>query len=72
VWKPLHLQRAFRDSPVRGGHVAEALFEQGLCLPSGSSLSLAEQRRVIDAIEESADDRLVVGVGIRTRSIVVQ
>ena len=59
VWKPMHLQPAFRDCTVRGGEVAALLFEQGLCLPSGSSLSETEQRRVISALEES---RVVAGV----------
>jgi dTDP-4-amino-4,6-dideoxygalactose transaminase len=53
VWKPMHLQPAFRECTVRGGEVATLLFEQGLCLPSGSSLSEMAQRRVIAAIEES-------------------
>jgi dTDP-4-amino-4,6-dideoxygalactose transaminase len=50
VWKPLHLQPAFRAAPQAGGDVAAGLFEQGLCLPSGSSLSLADQNRVIAVI----------------------
>lgn len=48
VWKPMHLQPAFRDCRVVGGRVAEDLFQRGLCLPSGSSLAEADQRRVID------------------------
>ena len=52
VWKPLHLQRAFRGCGVRGGAVASRLFEEGLCLPSGSSLSASDQRRVIASIAE--------------------
>lgn len=50
VWKPLHLQPAFRDAPVVGGTVAAALFETGLCLPSGSAMSPADQARVIGII----------------------
>lgn len=50
AWKPLHLQPAFRHAPVAGGGVATMLFEQGLCLPSGSSLSLADQARIIAII----------------------
>ena len=42
VWKPLHLQPVFQHCRVVGGRIAEALFEQGLCLPSGSNLSEAE------------------------------
>ncbi|HKC58067.1 MAG TPA: aminotransferase class I/II-fold pyridoxal phosphate-dependent enzyme, partial [Vicinamibacterales bacterium] len=52
VWKPLHLQPAFRDCSTRGDGIARGLFLDGLCLPSGSSLSLGEQCRVIAAIED--------------------
>ncbi|HEX4417966.1 MAG TPA: aminotransferase class I/II-fold pyridoxal phosphate-dependent enzyme [Kofleriaceae bacterium] len=54
VWKPLHLQPAFTGAPVFRGQVAEALFRDGLCLPSGSSLTPTDQDRVIDAIRRAA------------------
>lgn len=47
VWKPMHLQPVFRDCEVVGGAVAADLFENGLCLPSGSSMSDADLDRVI-------------------------
>ncbi len=50
VWKPMHLQPAFRRAPHAGGAVAVRLFEQGLCLPSGSGLAPAEQAQVIAVI----------------------
>jgi dTDP-4-amino-4,6-dideoxygalactose transaminase len=50
VWKPMHLQPAFAGARVYGGAVAEELFDRGLCLPSGSSLSAAERDEVIEAI----------------------
>ena len=50
VWKPLHLQPAFRHAPHAGGAVAAGLFERGLCLPSGSAMGPAEQSRVIATI----------------------
>ena len=50
VWKPLHLQPVFRDAPRAGGAVAASLFEQGLCLPSGSGMAPPEQDRVIAAM----------------------
>ncbi len=50
AWKPLHLQPAFRDAPRAGGDVAAALFQHGLCLPSGSELSLHDQVRVVTTI----------------------
>jgi dTDP-4-amino-4,6-dideoxygalactose transaminase len=50
AWKPLHLQPVFRGAPKLGGQVAARLFEQGLCLPSGSALTAAEQARVVGII----------------------
>jgi dTDP-4-amino-4,6-dideoxygalactose transaminase len=50
VWKPMHLQPVFRTCAVRGGAVAAELFERGLCLPSGSSLTPADQEKVIGAL----------------------
>lgn len=46
VWKPMHLQPVFAECPVRGGATAQAIFDDGLCLPSGSSLTTAELERV--------------------------
>ncbi len=54
AWKPLHLQPAFRDAPRSAGGTAARLFEQGLCLPSGSQMHPAEQDRVIDVIRGCA------------------
>ncbi len=54
TWKPLHLQPLFADTPVVGGAVAAAIFERGLCLPSGSTLSDADLGRVVGVIEQLA------------------
>jgi dTDP-4-amino-4,6-dideoxygalactose transaminase len=50
LWKPLHLQPVFADVPVVGGAVCAGLFERGLCLPSGSSLTAADRDRVVDTV----------------------
>jgi len=50
VWKPMHLQPAYRGCRVIGGPVAAELFKRGLCLPSGSSLSEGIQRGVIERL----------------------
>lgn len=47
VWKPMHLQPVFANEAVYGGEVSARLFEQGLCLPSGSALAAADQVRVV-------------------------
>jgi dTDP-4-amino-4,6-dideoxygalactose transaminase len=50
TWKPLHLQPAFAEIGLVGpGHCAH-VFDRGLCLPTGSSLSPDDQSRVIDVI----------------------
>lgn len=50
VWKPMHLQPAFRGCSCRGGVVAEEVFENGLCLPSGSAMSHEDLERVVGAL----------------------
>jgi dTDP-4-amino-4,6-dideoxygalactose transaminase len=50
VWKPMHLQPVFSECRSRGGNVSAAIFESGLCLPSGTSLSRADQDRIIEMI----------------------
>ena len=49
VWKPMHKQPVFANCRHVGGEVAEQLFADGLCLPSGSSLTRSELDRVISA-----------------------
>lgn len=39
LWKPMHMQPVFAGVPAYVNNVAESLFKQGLCLPSGSSLT---------------------------------
>jgi dTDP-4-amino-4,6-dideoxygalactose transaminase len=50
LWKPMHLQPVYRSCRTRGGSVAADLFERGLCLPSGSSLTDIEQQRIERAV----------------------
>jgi pyridoxal phosphate-dependent aminotransferase EpsN len=53
LWKPMHLQPLLAACPRYGGEVAAGLFERGLCLPSSSSLTLAEQHRVIEVVRRT-------------------
>ncbi|WP_312697195.1 DegT/DnrJ/EryC1/StrS family aminotransferase [Sphingobacterium mizutaii] len=50
LWKPMHLQPIFADSPYYGGKVSENLFKNGLCLPSGSNLMENERGRIKEQI----------------------
>ncbi len=54
LWKPMHLQPLLAACPRYGGEVAAGLFERGLCLPSSSSLTLAEQHRVVEVVRRTA------------------
>jgi len=50
VWKPMHRQPVFAGCEYVGNGVAEALFRDGLCLPSGSNLTEADLSRVVEVI----------------------
>ena len=57
VWKPLHMQPLFEGAKYyrhqEQTDIASQLFESGLCLPSGSSLTSKDQERVIACIEST-------------------
>jgi len=50
LWMPMHMQPVFKGLPVVGGSVAEGLFERGLCLPSGSSLTHQQLGRIASIV----------------------
>ncbi|MDW9380322.1 aminotransferase class I/II-fold pyridoxal phosphate-dependent enzyme [Chryseobacterium sp. JV558] len=50
LWKPMHLQPVFESSPYYGGKISENLFDNGLCLPSGSNLSDDDRERIANVI----------------------
>jgi len=54
AWKPMHQQPVFADCEmIIGQGFANRLFESGVCLPSGSSLSDADVERVIGAVRSA-------------------
>jgi len=50
LWKPMHLQPVFAEAPFYGTGIADTLFENGLCLPSGSNLTGEERARIKEGI----------------------
>jgi dTDP-4-amino-4,6-dideoxygalactose transaminase len=50
LWKPMHLQPLFKNSPYYGDGTSEGLYENGLCLPSGSILTERDLARVTENI----------------------
>jgi len=53
VWKPMHMQPVFSEFEVFGGDVSRRLFENGLCLPSGSSMTEIDRNRVIEVFRRA-------------------
>lgn len=50
LWKPMHLQPVFSKFKFYGCFVSEQLFDNGLCLPSGSNLTNSDKQRIKKAI----------------------
>jgi pyridoxal phosphate-dependent aminotransferase EpsN len=63
VWKPLHMQPIFNGVKYyphsESENISEDLFENGLCLPSGSNMNEVDQMRIINCIK----DTLLIGNG---------
>ncbi|NPV82274.1 MAG: aminotransferase class I/II-fold pyridoxal phosphate-dependent enzyme [Candidatus Aminicenantes bacterium] len=57
VWKPMHMQPVFKECEVFGGNVAEEIFRNGLCLPSGSAMTDEEIELVVDVIKKAKKKR---------------
>jgi dTDP-4-amino-4,6-dideoxygalactose transaminase len=55
LWKPMHMQPIFEKYPYYGKKIAEDLFEKGLCLPSGSNLTIEDKNRIKEVIETFFD-----------------
>ncbi|MES2411387.1 MAG: DegT/DnrJ/EryC1/StrS family aminotransferase [Bacteroidota bacterium] len=59
LWKPMHLQPIFEKYPYYGGNVSENLFENGLCLPSGSNLNEDDKERISNALYQFLSNTFV-------------
>lgn len=51
LWKPMHLQPVFANAPAYVNGVSEALFAQGLCLPSGPMVTDEDVDRIVEIIK---------------------
>jgi dTDP-4-amino-4,6-dideoxygalactose transaminase len=50
LWKPMHQQPVYKDCAAYLNGTSDELFARGLCLPSGSGMTEAQQERVIAAV----------------------
>jgi dTDP-4-amino-4,6-dideoxygalactose transaminase len=57
LWKPMHLQPVFKDAPAYVNGVSEGLFQNGICLPSGSAMTPEQQDLVITSVLETVSKR---------------
>lgn len=52
LWKPMHLQPVYKGAQFYGNGVCEKLFQNGLCLPSGSNLTSLDFERIFRVLEK--------------------
>jgi dTDP-4-amino-4,6-dideoxygalactose transaminase len=52
LWKPMHLQPIFKDCLSYTNGVSETLFEKGLCLPSGSNLTVHQLTEIVETTKQ--------------------
>ena len=55
--KPMHLQPVFKDAQYYGNGTSERLFEIGLCLPSGPTLTDEDVERVTKVVKQLSNVR---------------
>ncbi len=58
LWKPMHLQPVFKEAPFYGDGTSDRLFEIGLCLPSGPTLTDQDIERVAKVVKQLSNFRL--------------
>ncbi|WP_272023213.1 DegT/DnrJ/EryC1/StrS family aminotransferase [Olleya namhaensis] len=51
LWKPMHMQKVFKGFLYFGDQLSQTLFEKGICLPSGSNISLEDLNRIKTVIK---------------------
>ncbi len=55
TWKPMHLQPIYQQYEFIGGMVSENIYNNGICLASGTSLSEDDQDRIITILKAIFD-----------------
>lgn len=56
LWKPMHMQPVFKNSLYYGQDIAENLFLDGLCLPSGSNLTEVDFERIFAVLDKMVNN----------------
>ena len=53
LWKPMHLQPVYKDSPAFTNGFSEYLFKHGICLPSGPWVTDDDVKYIVQKIKEA-------------------
>lgn len=53
VWKPMHKQPVYRNSPAYVNGVSESIFKVGICLPAGPYVTDDDVRYIVDCIKQA-------------------
>ena len=53
LWRPMHMQPVFKDAPAYVNGVSEALFNVGLCLPSGPMVTDEDLAYIVETIKQA-------------------
>lgn len=53
VWKPMHKQPVFKNSPTYVNGVSEAIFKVGLCLPAGPMVTDEDIEYIVESIKSA-------------------
>ncbi len=59
IWKPMHLQPLFSQYLYFGSGVSDRLFQNGICLPSGSAMDEEDMSRIIGAFERNFSPKTI-------------
>lgn len=51
LWKPMHMQKVFKECLYFGDRLSQTLFEKGICLPSSSNMSEEDLNRIKNIIK---------------------
>lgn len=58
TWKPMHLQPVYRQAARVAGVTAEQIFTFGVCLPSGSNLTVEEHAEICAHVRKTLEDEV--------------
>lgn len=53
VWKPMHKQPVFKNSPAYVNGVSEAIFKVGMCLPAGPMVTDEDIEYIVESIKSA-------------------